>query len=125
MQESARQTPKAIEFTPREAEALAEAREAGWLTVNRAIGEGALAQWQFECERYGRPFAVVRQEPSRNSIWFVLAAGRAWSERERSLAGHVLSSTQGFILSENSLRAFTGPDDAGRLMRRLLALTAH
>lgn len=125
MQLSVRQSQTSLEFSLHEIQALAIAKEDGWLTLTREVGDRALEQWQDDCARYGRPFAVVRPETTRVSIWFVLAVGREWSAIERGVVTSTLADAKGFILSDNAVRAFVEPGMESRLMRKLTALTAN
>jgi hypothetical protein len=118
-------TPNRERLTETEARAVAEARECGWLTLTAAIGEDALGLWQSDCERNARPFAVVRPERNRASLWFVLADGAEWSAEQERHAREALREAHGFILSENSARAFAKSGSAAELMRELIALSRH
>jgi hypothetical protein len=112
------------ELTEAEQSALRLAEENGWLTLTREIGQQALACWQHDCERFGRPFAVVRPEPSRASIWFVLTTGRLWTSDEQKRVRAALADSTGFILTDNQARAFAALGAETVLMQQLLAANA-
>ena len=108
-------------FAPAELAALRMAGENGWLTLTPDIGDGALDRWQHECERAGKAFAVVRLEPRRASLWFVLESGRDWLDDEQRRIGTALDGAKGFILTNNSVRAFADLGGEADIMRMLLA----
>jgi hypothetical protein len=109
-------------FTAVERTALRRAKLDGWLTLTSEIGDVALARWQHQCGRSGGPFAVLRLEPRRATLWFVLSAAKEWDEEERSTVGAVLAEASGVILTASSVRAFAALDHAAGIMARLLAL---
>jgi hypothetical protein len=111
-------------LTDTELRALELAQECGWLTLTREIGEHALACWQHDCARFGRAFAVVREEPTRASIWFVLTSGREWTSEDQGRVRAALAASTGFILTENQARAFASRGSETALMQRLLAANA-
>jgi hypothetical protein len=108
-----------------ELDALRLASERGWLTVTPAIGDGALAQWQRECERLAQPFAVIRIEPGRATLWFVLASGREWSDADQRQINAALAHATGFVVTRNHARVFAESGAAAELVRRLLAASAR
>ena len=73
-------SPSSTSFEQR---ALRRARVRGWLEVTPAVGDGALKQWQQECQRKRQAFALARPEHRRTSIWLVLPEGCRWSEEQR------------------------------------------
>ena len=112
------------QLTAKEVEAIKRAEARGWLIISPAIGDLVLTYWQRDCERFARPFAVLRQEPQRATLWLVLASGREWSEDEQRRVNAVLAAATGFVVTRNSVRAFADSAAAARLMRRLMAVTA-
>ncbi len=108
-----------------ELDALRLARERGWLTLTPEIGDAALARWQRECEGLGRPFAVIRIEPARATLWFVLASGREWSDAEQRRINAALARATGFIVTRNHARVFAKSRAAAGLMRELLFASAR
>lgn len=111
-------------MTEAERRALKLANEHGWLVVTREIGENALACWQHDCTRLGRAFAVVRQEPTRVSLWCVLTSGREWTSDEQARLRAVLAGATCFILTDNQIRAYTTSEMQATLMRQVLAVDA-
>jgi hypothetical protein len=107
-----------------ELRALELAQECGWLTLTREVGEHALACWQNDCARFGRAFAVVREEPTRVSIWFVLMSGREWTCDDQRRIRAALACSTGFILTDSQARAFAPLGTETALMERLLAVNA-
>jgi hypothetical protein len=108
-----------------ELDALNLARARGWLTLTPAVGDAALAHWQRDCERLVQPFAVVRIEPKRATLWFVLALRREWNDAEQRRINAVLARSMGFIVTRNHARVFVEPEAAPQLMRQLLAASAR
>jgi len=108
-------------FTAAERDALGHAKRNGWLTLTAEIGDAALARWQQECRRSGRPFAVLRLEPARATLWFVLPAAQEWREEERAEICAVLAQATGAIITANSARAFVALGSAAEIMARLPA----
>ncbi len=111
----------ASELTNYELQALSSAATEGWLTVTPEIGDMALACWQHEREELGRPFAVVRIEPQRATLWFILQSGREWDDEARGRISRLLATVIGFILTPNSVRAFVKLGTEAAVMRHLLA----
>jgi len=101
--------------------ALRRAMEDGWLTLTANIRDVALTCWQRECERSGRPFAVVRIEAQRASLWFVLAVGREWTEHEQGRTRDALASATGVVLTSSSVRAFLTLGSEATIMAQLIA----
>jgi hypothetical protein len=110
-----------IDLVAEERTALRRAMEKGWLTLTANIRDVALTCWQQECERSGRPFAVVRIEAQRASLWFVLAAGRKWTEHEQGRTRDALASATGVVLTSSSVRAFLTLGSEATIMAQLSA----
>ncbi len=111
-------------FNRAEVAALKLAADSGWLTLTPEIGDRALAEWREACERSGRAFAVVRLEPKRASLWFLLTTGREWTQAEQARILGALSSTTCYVLSSNNVRAFAQLGTEDDLMQQLLAADA-
>jgi hypothetical protein len=111
-------------LTDAELRALEIAHECGWLTITHEIGEDTLACWQRDCDRLGRAFAVVREEPTRVSLWFVLTSGREWTSDEQRRFRAVLADSTHFILTEHQIRAYAPSGAQAALMEQLLAADA-
>ena len=111
-------------LTQSEQQALKVATDCGWLTVTSEVGEHALACWQHECDRFGRAFAVVREEPARASLWFALTSGREWSSDEKGRLRAALAAATGFVLTDTQARAYAKLGTQAALMKRLLAADA-
>ena len=60
--------------------ALKRAALRGWLILTRNLTDRTLTTWQRYCGSAGLPFAVLRPESTRATLWIVLAAGRVWTE---------------------------------------------
>jgi|SwirhisoilCB2_FD_contig_41_11947460_length_504_multi_1_in_0_out_0_1 hypothetical protein len=101
--------------------ALRRAMKEGWLTLTTNVCDVAVTRWQQECERSGRPFAVVRIEAQRASLWFILATDRKWAEHERDHACNVLANATGVVLTSSSVRAFLSLGSEATTMTQLLA----
>jgi hypothetical protein len=101
--------------------ALRRAMKEGWLTLTTNIRDVALTRWQRECERSGRPFAVVRIEAQRASLWFVLATDRKWAEHEQDHTRDVLANATGVVLTSSSVRAFLSLGSETTTMTQLIA----
>ncbi len=86
--------------------ALESAAENGWLYLTPAIGDRALAAWQHACERSGKAFAVIRLEPRRASLWFLLTTEREWTQTEQARILAALANTTGYVVTSNNARAF-------------------
>jgi hypothetical protein len=84
------------------------------------MSDGALKRWQLECDGSGRPFAVLRVEAQRASLWFILAGGREWTAREKMLARDSLANATGVVLTNNSAQAFVKRDSEAPVMEQLL-----
>jgi hypothetical protein len=109
------------ELNQAELAALASAAQAGWLTLTSEIGDQALSQWQSECERCGKAFAVVRLESKRASLWFLLTTEREWTPAEQRRITAALAKTTGYVVSGNQARGFTRLGDEAEVMQQLLA----
>jgi hypothetical protein len=107
-------------LTAIERAALRRAKSDGWLTLTKDVREVALKRWQRECDRSGHPFAVLRVEPRRASLWFILASGREWAAREKALARDSLANATGVVLTDNSVQAFVELGSEAPVMERLL-----
>ncbi len=108
-------------FDRAELAALKSARENGWLTLTLEIGDHALAEWQHECERSGKAFAVIRLEAKRASLWFMLTTEREWTQTEQARILAALSNTIGYVVASNNARAFTRLTVENDVMQKLLA----
>jgi hypothetical protein len=107
-------------LTAVEKAALRRAACEGWLTLTTKMRDVALRHWQRECDRSGRPFAVLRLEPQRASLWFILAAGREWAEHEQAHARDALASATGIVLTPRSAQAFVALGSEAPVMAQLL-----
>jgi hypothetical protein len=110
-----------ISLGTEERAALRRAMKEGWLTLTTNIRDVALTRWQRECERSGRPFAVVRIEAQRASLWFVLATDRKWAEHEQDHTRNVLANATGVVLTSSSVRAFLSLGSEATIMTQLIA----
>jgi len=110
-----------ISLGTEERAALRRAMKEGWLTLTTNIRDVALTRWQLECERSGRPFAVVRIEAQRASLWFVLATDRKWAEHEQDHTRNVLANATGVVLTSSSVRAFLSLGSEATIMTQLIA----
>lgn len=113
------------ELTQKELDALKQAEVQGWLALTLDIGDAALTCWQQECERFAKPFAVIRFEPQRATLWFILAPGHAWNDHEQRRINAALAAANGFVVTRNNARVFAEPAAAATLMLRLLAASAR
>lgn len=111
-------------FDRTELAALTSAAENGWLTLTPEIGDRALAAWQHECERSGKAFAVIRLEPKRASLWFLLTTEREWTQAEQVRILAALSSSTGYVVTSNNARAFAQLGAESDVMQQLLAADA-
>jgi hypothetical protein len=111
-------------FTHIETAALTAAASNGWLTVTPEIGDHALTAWQHTCEEAGKAFAVVRLEPKRVSLWFILTGGREWSQLDQARILQALADTAGYVITNNNVRAFARPGAERSVMERLLAVSS-
>lgn len=102
--------------------ALRRAAACGWLTLTPELGDAALAAWRRQCARARWPFAVVRPEPKRATMWLTLPPGGEWDQREQQLARDVLTHAAGVVLYPAGARAFLASSTQGIVMRQLLAL---
>jgi hypothetical protein len=107
-------------LTEIERAALRRAKSDGWLTLTKDMRDVALKRWQRECDHSGHPFAVLRMEPQRASLWFILASGREWNAREKALARDSLANARGVLLTPNSAQAFVELGSEAPVMKRLL-----
>jgi hypothetical protein len=108
-----------------ELDALKRASETGWLTITSAIGQQALTRWQRECDRRGKAFAMVRVEPRRATLWFILATNHEWTEAEQVDVRAAVATATGCVVTANSACAFAKLGTEAALMERLLALAAE
>jgi hypothetical protein len=113
------------QLTQKELDALKQAQAQRWLTLTPDIRDAVLTYWQRECERFARPFAVVRVEQQRATLWFVLAPGHAWNDDEQGRINAALAGASGFVVTRNHARVLAEPSAAATLMRRLLAASAR
>lgn len=111
-------------FNQAELAALESAAENGWLTLTPEIGDLALAHWQHTCEGCGKAFAVVRLEPKRASLWFLLTTERAWTQAEQARILAALANTTGYVVTCNNARAFAPLGAETGVMQQLLAANA-
>jgi hypothetical protein len=107
-------------LTSTELTVLSRAECDGWLTLTADIRDVALIHWQRECRRCQRSFAVLRLEPQRASLWFVLAEGREWAAREQAQARDALRSATGIVLTPRSAQAFVTLGNEVPVMAQLL-----
>jgi hypothetical protein len=96
------------------------AKENGWLTLTPEIGDQAIALWQHDCERLGRPLAMLRLEPRRASLWFWLTPGREFTREEQARVHEALAGSTGFIVTSDNVRAFAVLGAEQEVMRKLL-----
>jgi hypothetical protein len=94
----------------------------GWLTLSRELGDAALALWQRQCLRAGWPFAAVRPDLRRATVWIALPSGREWSGVEWRMARDILMEATGVVLHSEGVRAFLAPGMEENVMPRLIAL---
>jgi hypothetical protein len=125
MPRRANQSQSSTQFTQNELDALRQAGARGWLTLTPEIGDTILTLWQRECERFAQPFAVIRVEPDRATLWFVLAPGREWDDVEQRRINAALAGAKGFVVTPNHARVFSEPGTAVVLMRELLSASAR
>lgn len=111
-------------FNQAELAALEAAAENGWLTLTPVIGDRALAVWQQQCEHAGKAFAVIRVEPYRASLWFMLSTAREWTQTEQARILGALVNTTGYVVTSNNARAFTRRGAENDVMQLLLAADA-
>ena len=109
MRQNASHNGVSLNLNQPEVGALRTARETGWLTLTREVNDQVVALWQRECERYGRPLAMVRCETRRVCIWFFLAAGREWTRAERDLLDLALAGIRNCVVTSNSVRSEPSP----------------
>jgi hypothetical protein len=102
--------------------ALRLAAACGWLTLTPGLADVTLAVWQRQCARVRWPFAVVRPEPKRATMWLTLPPGHEWSSHKQQLARDVLTHAAGIVLYPAGARAFLASSTQETVMRRLLAL---
>jgi hypothetical protein len=107
-------------LTSTERTVLSRAECDGWLTLTANIRDVALIHWQRECKRCQRSFAVLRLEPQRASLWFVLAEGREWAAREQVQARDALRSAKGIVFTPRSAQAFVTLGSEVPVMAQLL-----
>ena len=118
------QIDRGATFDRNELAALHLAAQNGWLTLTPTISDRALIAWQHECERTGRAFAVIRLEPKRASLWFLLTDGREWSQSQQACIHTALSKATGYVVTGNNVRAFAPLGIECDVMQRLLAAHA-
>jgi len=104
--------------------ALESAAENGWLTLTPEVGDRALAAWQHACERSGKAFAVIRLEPKRASLWFLLTTEREWTQTEQARILAALANTTGYVVTSNNARAFVPLGAEADVMQQLLVADA-
>ena len=102
--------------------ALRRAGSQGWLMLNPDLCDAALTVWQRECARARWPFAVVRPEPRRATMWLALPPGREWSDNEQQMVREDLADAAGVALYPTGMRAFLPLGSEQTVMPRLLAL---
>jgi hypothetical protein len=107
----------------RERLALLRAETDGWLTLTTGLQETILAHWHLRCRRTQQPFAVLRMEPARASLWLFPSADTEFSAQELTLLREVLADATGVVLAPSGARAFVSSGDESELMARLLAVT--
>ena len=97
------------------------ARRNGWLRLTPDVSDRVVACWQRQCKRFSRPFAVVRIEPRRASLWLILGAESEWGRQAQGRLNAAMTQSRGFVLTSNSVRAFVDRAGADALMTCLLA----
>lgn len=103
-----------------ESRELRTARERGWLTLTSTSGDRILQRWQRECEQLAQPFAVVRMEPQRATLWFVLRDDQEWTPSQQEQVRSMLAGATGCVVQANSACAFAKHGAEHALMERLL-----
>ncbi len=106
-------------------ETIALASERGWLVIKPGLPEAAITEWQHLCARFAWPFVLVREEGTRVTVWFVLAANREWTPAEREVLGTLAATHRALAITPNSARWFTSPGAETAPLRALLALGRH
>jgi hypothetical protein len=102
--------------------ALKRAALRGWLILTRNLTDRTLTTWQRYCGSAGLPFAVLRPESTRATLWIVLAAGRVWTEWQQMLVRQALPQASGIVLTNNVVMAFLPSQVAVSITRQLVAL---
>ena len=107
-------------LSSKERTALRHAKKYGWLTLIAGTRDAALTCWQRECDRCGWPFVVLRLEPRRTSLWFVLPSGYKWEQQQQAHIRSVLAGAYGVVLTDCSVRAFLMPGTDRAIIAQLL-----
>jgi len=103
-----------------ESRELRTARARGWLTLTSGSGDRLLQRWQRECEQLAQPFAVVRMEPQRATLWFILREDQEWTPSQQEQVRSMLAGATGCVVQANSACAFAKHGAEHALMKRLL-----
>jgi hypothetical protein len=112
------------EFTAIEQTALDQAQSDGWLTLTAEMRDILVTHWQRQCASAGRPFAVLRVDPRRASLWLFPSADGVWTEQELTFFHNVLANERGVVLSPLGIRAFVSSGHESTVMNRLLGATS-
>src|ERR1700730_16849215 len=108
------------EFTAIERTALRQAQFDGWLTLTAEMRDVLVIHWQRQCASAGRPFAVLRLDPRRASLWLFPSADTVWTEQELTSFRDVLANESGVALTSLGLRAFVTSGHDITLFEQLL-----
>jgi hypothetical protein len=100
---------------------LRAAARDGWLTLIPGMGDFALTRWQRRCERFASPFAVLRIEPQRTSIWLILPDGHEWTGAAQGVIRAAMAGATSFVMTLSSVRAIFPLGDHTGVMLRLIA----
>ncbi len=112
------------EFTAVERTAFRQAQSDGWLTLTAEMRDVLVTHWQRQCASAKRPFAVLRSDPRRASLWLFPSADTVWTEQELTFFRNVLANESGVVLSPLGIRAFVTSGHESTVMNRLLGATS-
>lgn len=99
---------------------LKAAADRGWLTVTPQTEQRVLNRWQRECDIKSAPFAMVRTEPQRASIWVFQSRDREWTVEQQEAIRSTLATASGCVVTANSVCAFAKLGAESILMEKLL-----
>jgi hypothetical protein len=112
-----------IALGAKERTALLDAESHGWLTLTAGLDDDIVTHWHLKCYLARRPFAVLREEPGRASLWLYPTANGEFTDRELESFQRALADATGVVLARHCVLAFASPDSGSILMTRLLAAT--
>jgi len=85
------------------------------------LHDDAVTYWHRTCRSAERPFAVVKVESRRASLWVLPTTDVGFTDRELRFFRAALAEATGVVLAPSGARAFIALGNESAIMARLLA----